>query len=204
MSELKISLKQQKYPIASIENSIKSALQIPLNELSKPKEERREEIIPFLSTHNTNNPNVFPIIRQTFENFQHSKTMYNVFSGKKLINSMRQAPNLQRLLCQISCLEEKIFTLIFVERIASAVNCENRNLIYVVICQGCKEEYIGQTSCLEKERISLYRQHIRQPQYQQIKVEEHLRLCSSGEFQIYQFLQMKQENKLLRKVLYFI
>ena len=40
------------------------------------------------------------IIRQTFENFQHSKTMSNVFNGKKLINSMRQAPNLERLLCK--------------------------------------------------------------------------------------------------------
>ena len=71
---------------------------MPLNELRKPKEKGREEIIPFVSTHNPNNPNIFPIIRQTFENFQHSKTISNVFNGKKLINSMRQAPNLERLL----------------------------------------------------------------------------------------------------------
>ena len=86
LSELKTSLrKKKKYPIALIGNSIKRALQVPLNELRKPKEKRREEIIPFVSTHNPNNPNIFPIIRQTFENFQHSKTMSNVFNGKKLI-----------------------------------------------------------------------------------------------------------------------
>ena len=100
LSELKTSLRKQKYPIALIENSMKRALQVPLNELRKPKEIRREEIIPFLSTGNPNNPNIFPIIRQTFENLQHSKTMSNVFSGKKLINSICQAPNLERLLCK--------------------------------------------------------------------------------------------------------
>ena len=56
------------------------------------KEKRAEEIIPFFCTHNCNNPNIFPIIRQTLENFQHSKTMSNVFSGKKLINPICQAP----------------------------------------------------------------------------------------------------------------
>ena len=56
---------------------------MPLNELRKPKEKRAEEIIPFLSAYNPNNPNIFSIIRQTFENFQHSKIMSHVFSNKK-------------------------------------------------------------------------------------------------------------------------
>ena len=34
LSQLKTSLKKQKYPIALIENSIKRALQVPLNELT--------------------------------------------------------------------------------------------------------------------------------------------------------------------------
>ena len=68
LSELKTSLKQ-KYPIALIENSIKRGLQIRLNELRKPKEKIAEEVIPFLSTHSPSNHNIFPIRRQTFENF---------------------------------------------------------------------------------------------------------------------------------------
>ena len=55
-----------------MQNSIKRALQILLNKPSKPKEKKTEETIPFLSTHNPNNPNIFPIVRQTFEKFQHS------------------------------------------------------------------------------------------------------------------------------------
>ena len=62
LSELK-TLRKQKYPIALIGNSIKRALQVPLNELRKSKEKGREEIIPFVSTPNPNNPNIFPIIR---------------------------------------------------------------------------------------------------------------------------------------------
>ena len=66
LSELKTSLREQQYPIALIENSIKRALQVPLNDLRKPNEKGREEIIPFVSTHNPNNPNIFPIIMKTF------------------------------------------------------------------------------------------------------------------------------------------
>ena len=42
LSELKTSLKQQKYSIALIENSIKRTLQIPKNELRKPTEKGAE------------------------------------------------------------------------------------------------------------------------------------------------------------------
>ena len=67
LSELKQSLKQQKYLIALIENRMKRALQIALNELKKPEE-------TFLFTHGLHNVNIFPIIRQKFQNFQRSKT----------------------------------------------------------------------------------------------------------------------------------
>ena len=63
LSELKTSLRKQKYPIALIENSIKRALQVPLNTLRKAKEKGREEIIPFVFTHNPNNPSFFLVER---------------------------------------------------------------------------------------------------------------------------------------------
>ena len=59
----------------------------------------------------------------------------------------------------------------------NSFNCESSNLIYVVICRGCKEKYIGETGCLVKKRTSNYREHIRPPQYQQLAVEENLRTC---------------------------
>ena len=100
MSELK-TLRKQKHPIALIENSIKRALQVPLNKLRKPQEKGRSEIIPFVSNHNPNNPNIFPVIRQTFENFQHSKTMSNVFNGKKLKKLYASSTSFRAFIMQV-------------------------------------------------------------------------------------------------------
>ena len=81
----------------------------------------------------------------------------------------------------------------------NSFNRESSNLIYVVICQGCKEEYIGETGSLVKERMSIFRQHIRQPQYQKLAVEKHLRTCGDGKFYMFSFFKIIQENKSLIK-----
>ena len=49
LSELKTSLRKQDYYIALIENSIKRALQVPLNELRKPKEKGRNNTLRLYS-----------------------------------------------------------------------------------------------------------------------------------------------------------
>ena len=45
----------------------------------------------------------------------------------------------------------------------------------------------------------MYRQHIWQPQYQQLKVEEHLRVCGNGEFRIFPLRQMRLQDTNLRR-----
>ena len=80
----------------------------------------------------------------------------------------------------------------------NSFNCESSNLIHFVICKG-KEEYIGETRCLVKAHISIYRQHIRQFQYQHLAVEEYLRTCGHGKFHMLPFFKILQENKSLRK-----
>ena len=125
---------------------------------------------------------------------------------------MSQAPNLGRLLCRpnfesqcknhemkncgkncVSCtylLKASLYQYKRVNKnflLKNSFNCERSNLIYVVICQGCKEESIGETGCLVKEGISIHRQHIRQPQYQKLIVEKHLRTCGDGRFYVHPF-----------------
>ena len=58
---------------------------------------------------------------------------------------------------------------------------------------------IGEKGCLEKEWIIIYRQHIRQPQYQQLAVEEHLRTCGDGKIHMFPFFKIFLKNKSLRK-----
>ena len=50
---------------------------------------------------------------------------------------------------------------------ASSYLFKRTNNVLVFICQGCKDKYIGETGGVVKKRINVYRQHIRQPQYQQ-------------------------------------
>ena len=52
------------------------------------------------------------------------------------------------------------------------MSCNSFNVIYVVICSVCLEEYIGETG-VDKTRLTyrfrVYRQHIKQPGHQKIK-----------------------------------
>ena len=152
---------EQKYPKSLIEASILRAKEVSLEILRKPKTSKNEEIILFIITYNPNNPNVFPIIKQSFDNFQYSKTMSNIFQSKKLVKFMSQAPNLGRLLCRSifdsqhknyevencgkNCcpylLKASLYQFKQVKQtflLKNSFNCERSNLICVVICQGCK------------------------------------------------------------------
>ena len=74
---------------------------------------------------------------------------------------------------------------------------DSYNLIYVVICGTCKEEYsreTGQGKTKLRGRVRVYHQNIRQPQYQQLKVEGHLRVRGNEEFRIFPLLQMHLQN----------
>ena len=138
--------------------------------------------------------------------------MSKIFQRNKLAKSMSQAPNLGRLFRRskfesqgkndevkncgkncFSCLYLVKVSLYQFKRInnsfllKNSFNCESSNLIYVVICEGCKKEYIGETGCLVKERINIYRQHIRLSQYQQLAVKEHLRTCGNRKFYMFLF-----------------
>ena len=80
--------------------------------------------------------------------------------------------------------------------------CDSFNLIYVVICDTCKEEFIGETGegkTKLRDRVRVYRQHIRQQQCQQLKNEGHLRVCDNGEFRIFPLLQMCSQDTNSRR-----
>ena len=58
------------------------------------------------------------------------------------------------------------------------MTCDSRNLIQVVICPTCKEEYIGEKGTGDSkliDRVRIYRQNVQQPKHEKAKVEKHLR-----------------------------
>ena len=81
-------------------------------------------------------------------------------------------------------------------------SCDSSNLLYIVICPTCGVENTGETGVGKtklRDHVRVYRQHIRQPEYQKLKAEEHLRTCGEGTFKIFPLLHMRSpEIYLLR------
>ena len=48
-----------------------------------------------------------------------------------------------------------------------------------------------------KERLNTYRQYIRQPELQQIDIEDHIRTCGGGNFKIKPFFAIREDKKVL-------
>ena len=87
-------------------------------------------------------------------------------------------------------------------KLKNRFTCDSFNLAYVVICGTCKEKYIeetGEGKTKLRDRVRVYHQHIRQPQYQQLKVEGHLRVCGNREIRIFPLLQMRSQDTNLRR-----
>ena len=146
--------------------------------------------------------------------------MKNALKKVKFINCKLQAPKLGRILCKSSfspsnsisgvktCGEsfacrqyinqgtEHTFETVDEKfEIRMPVNCESKHLIYVKICSGHKEEYIGKTQTMLKERLNTYRQHMRQPQLQQINLEGHIKTCAGRNYAVFCNLGRQQNLK---------
>ena len=148
------------------------------------------------------------------------------FQNLKVIESKRQAANLKRILtkaefsqkqvgvykcpdkrceCCASLLLGDSYTFTNVEKtfnLKTYFSCDSYNLLYIIICSTCGEEYTGETGVGEtklRDRVRVYQQHIRQPEYQKLKVEEHLRTCGKDTFKIFPLLQMRSSEIDLRR-----
>ena len=180
--------------------------------------------MPFIKTFNSNNPNIFSTIKSSINCLKNNSVsgLHNI----KLIQSKRQPPNLKKIstkteygeflsatfnysnkrceYCKYLAINDqytfKYFKITF--KLKSHFKCDSFNLIYIFICDKCKEECIGETGegkTKLRDRIRMFGQHIRQPEYQQLKVEGHLRVCGNGEFQIFPLLQMRSQDTNLRR-----
>jgi len=96
----KTILKQQLSELANIlikrpkevKTRLKKALEIPRHQLLCVKENSHEQILPFISTHNLKNKDVFGIVNQNLKICNNDTKMKNIISGTKIINCKRQVP----------------------------------------------------------------------------------------------------------------
>ena len=99
LKELKLILEKQGYTKRIINNGIKKAESQPQENLRKEKNKTDENILTFITTYNPNNPNLFPIIKQSVEQLKSSETLRDKLNKKTLVCCRNQPPNLERLLC---------------------------------------------------------------------------------------------------------
>ena len=80
------------------------------------------------------------------------------------------------------------------------MTCKSKNIIYVIQCRGCNEQYIRETVNL-KNRVTLHNQHIRVPELRKIPVSGHIADCSDREpkYHIFPFFQMETDSIIERK-----
>ena len=150
-----------------------------------------------------------------------------MFQDIKLIKSQRQPSSLKKLLtwaiysnkkehCSKKCTKTRCACCDYIKEgsfhtfkttgdifyLKEDITCESSDLIYLVICSTCHEEYTEETwegKTRVRDRIWVYRQHLCQPQYQQLKCKEHFRTCGKGEFEIFRFFKLHSKNKYLRE-----
>ena len=225
--ELTEFLKKQKYPPSLIEGGIKKIRNISREDLLREKntEENNATTLTFITSHNPLNPDIFREIRQDINILNRDPYMKEVLENFSILKSVRQPPNLKRLLTRAkltnttptntvnrcnrpNCglctylLEGNKFTFKCGKTVTTKfdMSCDVRFVIYVIICQGCQEEYIGETHNL-RERMRIHRQQIRNPNTRTISVSQHIDQCTQTEpkFKTFPIFKMLSSNKNIRR-----
>ena len=96
LENLKTNLSKYHYPDSLIKKGFQKALSISRKDLRKPKKLSNENILPFITTFNSDNPNIYSTIKSLINCFKNN--IVSGFHNIKLIQRKRQSPNLKKLL----------------------------------------------------------------------------------------------------------
>ena len=226
MKELKAFLIKQKYPIQIIEHGINRAMSLDKATLRTVKEKYEEKIIPYVSTHNPKDPEMYKVILDHVPILKEDDKMRNILNNYKLIKSKRQPYNLKRLLTKAKFTSNNTPKLTKCDKpncglcihllegdsisfrcgtnfkIHENMSCDVKNVVYVMKCGGCGEEYIGETGNLLRQRVTIHNQQIRDPKTRMLKVSEHIANCAHNlnpKYKIFPFYKMYSESTTLRR-----
>ena len=78
------------------------------------------------------------------------------------------------------------------------LDCCSSNIIYKLICDRCKEYYIGQTGDTLRHRMTVHRQQNNHPEYSNLKVSKHIAQCGRG-FHVMPFFQLSPDSDRLQR-----
>ncbi len=81
-------------------------------------------------------------------------------------------------------------------------DCMSRNVIYIIVCAGCREFYVGETGDCLSNRFTTHRQQSKiDAQIQPVKADRHLRTCGLGNYNVFPFMKAKDSTTIYRRQL---
>ena len=221
MTEMKNRLIKKSYPAGIINNGINKALKLSRNEIIQGniKDAENKENLPiyFVNTHNTTIKNCTPYVRSIIDAFNVSRQHRTPIIIK---SSYRKSPSLKELLmyrplnkpmvrkCGKNCTfcdfihEGQYLTLKNGKTVFTNGNfeCSSRNVVYIVVCHGCKEFYIGETGDELQIRWTVHRcQSKLSPAEAPVHADIHMRICGKNKYSVFPFYRPKKNDMSLRR-----
>lgn len=234
LSELQCVLQRKHYPLPMINAGIEKAKGhdiLELRQTNVPTEDKN--VVTFVHTYNPHHPNMFQEIHKSFTILEGSPDMKEIVQNTKFISSKKQPPNLKQILTKASfesrtgvvskCPDKRCGSCEFLITgntflfhranfnftIKDNMNCGTQNLLYVLVCMGCNEYYVGQTGNSLRERNRVHKSQIKNVSIACCPASRHIHTCARNKYPQYRimpFFKIHSANASLRdaKELYFI
>lgn len=78
--------------------------------------------------------------------------------------------------------------------------CITRNVLYIIVCLGCLEYYLGQTGDETRNRFTVHRQHMKLDYKDApVKADPHIRICGKGKYLVFPFYKPKINTQIYRE-----
>ena len=209
LQELKQWLRKCGYPRRLVGSKINQFQHKDTNFLrNKLAHDKDTNLLVFIQMHNPKNPYVFNYLRNAFNSLIAVDKFARVFNNTKLIKSVRQPPNLGRLLqkhniffedipngCK-KCTKSNCGTCPYIEetnmvyfknvktgvetnfQLLRSFDCKSKNVIYKITCKECSQFYIGQTGQTLHGRVTGHKSKLRYATNRNQRVYIHLHMCA--------------------------
>ena len=188
-----------------IDAGIEKAKQISIEELRRVRSKTEDKVIKYVSTFNPKNVEMFQYIHHNLPILNRDEKMKKILEENQIIKSKRQSHSLKKLLTSAKlpqkrqtykvskCKRPNCGVCAYLTEgsefhfkdgtrfeIKNNFTCASGNLIYVITCKGCRENYIGQTGTTLRFRMTVHRQQIRDSSTRKITLSEHIDMCAGS------------------------
>ena len=192
LHELKQWLRIAGYPKGLVNNQISKFKHKDVNFLrNKVAHEKSDSLLVYIQKHNPKNPYVYNYLRNAFNSLISMPKYSEIFKNTKLIKSVRQPPNLGRMLQKhdifidntpngvLKCNQKVCGTCDYlletdtvhfhnmetnvktVFKILRPFSCLSKNLIYNIICRGCLKDFYLGQTVQLRQRVTKHKFDLR-------------------------------------------